>query len=596
MARTFIVLSENLKNILNIIENTVSILSKIAELDVRLNVVYEDNFCAIGYIYVGDFSSIYPLNIYERDSTIMILEGYLYDTDRKNIESILQNTSTINQLRILRDADGEYSIAVVNPQKREIRILVDRFSTLGYYYTISRSSIVISRIPIICASSLTNCEVDRQWLIERLAFGYHCTNTFIFRGMFRTMPASLTKISYGNLTVDSIQWCPRYDEFYDEYRPEKLAEHLVSSCVRRLLKLSESRGIRKVIVRLSGGLDSRIVAAAIARALERLRSDIIVEAYTHKFSTTDEEEVRIAMNVSEILGLNHDVRIIRDRVGRLGEFYIGHVREMLKLPRFHEQEPGTVEAYGTGGDKVLKPLGRLGTEVPLETESAVDWICSRYSVLNPSEISRIVDSTEENVRETLRRTLASYPERDGRGILLRYLVEARLCNWLINDDYTWYTWHVDLHLSMPYFEDALHLDPKYKEYFRVCRDVIEALDKRLLNVKYYNIGCSLSGPLRIKVPTSFLLKAAKKIIRGQRGSVVPTGELKRILETKLELFDGFIEKTSNILEIDKRRLLSNVKRYIERSSASTQHYLKASNIIDTLSLVGAYLEVLSMLR
>lgn len=595
MSRPFIISTEKVRDALSSLENLLTIVQKLTRLNVRSRIVYESNRYVIGYIYVENLASRYPLYIDEYDSKIIISEGYTYNISMKFLANSISSDGK-NIMELLRNVDGEYSILILDTQHNVIRIITDRFSSLPYYYVLNRNNFVSSRIPIVCLLGLNNIEIDLNWIIERLCFGYPCTCTFVFNKIVKTPPASIVIIDLNKGCYKVFQWCSNYDIFYQDYYPERLVKFLFESCKNRINALKFFRNVRKITVRLSGGLDSRIVFSIIANVLREHYNDISLEAFTHKLSTTDDEEVKIALEVSKLYDVNHNVKIIRRRIENIENFRINYIRSILKLPSDHEVNPDTVEAYGTGGDKVLKPLGRLKEEVPKDRASAIRWILSRYGVLGVGEIGKILNMNSENVENIILRSLERFPEKDGRGILLRYLVEARLCNWLVDDSYTWYTWRMDLHLSIPYFEEALHLDPRYKDYFKLCKDILELIDKRLIKVRYYNIGCNLEDPLKFKVTISFLARSFKKIVRGQRGSVVPTEELRCILESKLTIFEDILKTVLDKFKIDYNHFKNILSKYVEKASRSTPDYLRGSNILDTFCIVGTYIKLLELLR
>ncbi len=599
MVRAFVVVGNKVEDCVSYMENIVNFMEKVSSLSIRLKIVYEGSIYAIGYVYVPSLhSNLYPIFFKDYEDKYIIFEGYVYNVDTESfISNVLSISNDHRKLsEYLRYIDGEYSLLVFDNSRRLLTILVDRYSTLGYYYTTNGSSLIVSRLPALCFPIVRGSEVSRVWLVESLKFGYPCTYEFIFRNVYRTLPASLTRIDVNNHTVERVQWCSSYDVFNSIYNVSKLSNYLIESCINRIRLLTKIRNIRKIVASLSGGLDSRIVTAAIVKALDMSKLDVKIEAETHKLTTTDSEEVDIALKVTEILGIDHNIRIVRKRVYSGRELYDNHVRFFLKLPQSMESKSDIVEAYGTGGDKILKPLGRLKEEVPRDPDNARSWICNRYGSLNMYEIARILNIDSESISEILYSTLRKYPEKDGRGILLRYLVEARLCNWLISDLYTWNTWRLDLHLSMPYFEDALHLDPRYKDYFRLCKDLLDELDRRLSKIKYYNIGCPLSEPLRLRVTISFLLRAAKKLIRGQRGSTIPSPELREILELKTSYFEDFIERSTNIIGISREKFGNILRKFIERAERSTLDYMKADTILNTFAELGLYTMLLDLAR
>ena len=76
-----------------------------------------------------------------------------------------------------------------------------------------------------------------------------------------------------------------------------------------------------------------------------------------------------------------------------------------------------------------------------------------------------------------------------------------------------------------FFRKSFKIDPRDRDYFVLYAKVLEKLDHRLLQAPYYNLGCKLTtGTLlqKMKITTFFTWRGLIKVLRGQRGSLVPT--------------------------------------------------------------------------
>ncbi|NPA99876.1 MAG: hypothetical protein GXO10_00715, partial [Crenarchaeota archaeon] len=257
VSRPFIIYSDNIKDILPKLDILLENIAKLTDLNIRKNIVYEDNRCIIGYLYVCDGIEKYPIHINEIENKIIITEGYTYNIDLNYITEKLTLYKDLSRMfDLLRIIDGEYSILIFDPSSKSLKIIVDRFSTLPYYYTVNsreRRSLIVSRHPLICLADFRDIKISKEWFIERLVFGYPCTYTFIFERIFKTKPASVTTIQLENRSCKAVQWCQRYDVFYSNYDPAKLVAHLFQSCDNRIRLLTAARHVKKILVKLSGG-------------------------------------------------------------------------------------------------------------------------------------------------------------------------------------------------------------------------------------------------------------------------------------------------------------------------------------------------------
>jgi len=280
--------------------------------------------------------------------------------------------------------------------------------------------------------------------------------------------------------------------------------NLLREGAKKFLEALVEKGIKEVWVALSGGLDSRAVLGSLLLASED--TDIKVKALTWQGPGTDPEEVEVAKDVAEKLGVEHHINKRQPDLHERLESILNPFRQVA-----------VVQANGTGGDKTLSPLGHIRWSSPKNVnEMAVKLVEGRdYSVAVPPIHKYVCIAKEAMIRKL--RCEAQNPLELQR----KYMVEYRLMNWLTSFNRPL----VAPFLYPPFFSKSFKINPQNKNYFVLYAKVLEKLDHRLLQVPYYNLGCKLTTKVmfqKVKSSVFFAWRGLRKLLKGQRGALVPT--------------------------------------------------------------------------
>jgi len=262
--------------------------------------------------------------------------------------------------------------------------------------------------------------------------------------------------------------------------------------------------IKEVWVALSGGLDSRAVLGALLLASED--TDVKVKALTWQGPGTDPEEVEVAKDVAEKLGVEHHINKRQLDLHERLESILNPFRQVA-----------VVQANGTGGDKTLSPLGHIRWSSPKNVnEMAVKLVEGRdYSVAVPPIRKYVCIAKEAMIRKL------GCEAQNPLELHRKYMVEYRLMNWLTSFNRPLVT----PFFYPPFFSKSFKINPQNKNYFVLYAKVLEKLDHRLLQVPYYNLGCKLTTRAmfqKVKSSVFFAWRGLRKLLKGQRGALVPT--------------------------------------------------------------------------
>jgi len=197
----------------------------------------------------------------------------------------------------LKDLNGSFALLLHDPEKSEILVSTDRFSTYPLWRcAVDHSGIAISS-DFMALAGLIKGTIDYASLWSFLTCARPIGQHSFYNEIRAIRPATALLFKNGKL-VDEVEWYkPKFEPEYGRslsYWGKELAERL-EAAVQDQMKGSSSPGLL-----LSGGLDSRLTAS-------------IAPKQTACFTLADfnNREMRIASKVAQICGLKH-YPIIRD--------------------------------------------------------------------------------------------------------------------------------------------------------------------------------------------------------------------------------------------------------------------------------------------
>lgn len=191
--------------------------------------------------------------------------------------------------------NGEFNIAIFDTQSKKLTIFADHLSTQPLFYYQSNEGLYFgSEKKSIAASVKNTLTVDPVGLLQGFRHIHNLGDRTYIQDLFRLPPGGILQYQNGALHVS-------------KQTPVEFTNSRRNCSVRELIEEWESRlsaavrrritGNRKVVVSLSGGLDSRAVVAAIPRDYRPL--------WARTRGTADLAEVQCAKLVADRLGIEH---------------------------------------------------------------------------------------------------------------------------------------------------------------------------------------------------------------------------------------------------------------------------------------------------
>ncbi len=198
---------------------------------------------------------------------------------------------------IARLFNGFFCLIVYEQTARRVTIISDRCGARSLFYVRRQNAVLFAtELKALAVADPSPRKIDEVGVFELFCYGTHFMDRTWMDGYLRLPPASV-------LTADPTQfgirryWTYRYDESSPKLDQQTYAAVfgiLLDRAVERCM-----RGTRRIGMFLSGGYDSRSVAAAI----HRYRCPL--PAFT--FGLPESRDVRFAAMLSNHLGLEHHI-------------------------------------------------------------------------------------------------------------------------------------------------------------------------------------------------------------------------------------------------------------------------------------------------
>ncbi len=287
---------------------------------------------------------------------------------------------------------GMFAFALWDAPKRRLLLVRDRLGVKPLYWTMAKGRLLFaSEIKSILESGLVEARPNAGAIPELLATRYTSSSDTLFEGIYKLMPGHRLVFEDGRVTI------ARYwDVPADGPDPElaRLPDRELVDRFRALLRESVRLRLMADVplgMFLSGGIDSSVVAAMMAREVDRP-----VQTFSVAFADRAYNELVYARQVAQAVGADaHEVVIDdRDFFGALPRL-VWHEDEPIAHPSsvpLHfvsalAREHVKVVLTGEGSDELLGGYGKY-------PRSLLNWKAGGvYERLVPSAVRTAVASS-----------------------------------------------------------------------------------------------------------------------------------------------------------------------------------------------------------
>ncbi len=196
---------------------------------------------------------------------------------------------------VVRLFNGLFCLVVYDRQRKQVTLISDRYGFRPLYY-VSRPGTFLfgSELKALCVADPNARKIDEIGTLELFCYGTHVMERTSVEGYARLAPATILALHDSGLTQRRY-WTYQYDEnapTLDQQTYFTVCGTLLDRAVERCM-----RGSHRIGIFLSGGYDSRSVAASIRKHHQP------IPAFT--FGAPESRDVRFATLLSERLGLEH---------------------------------------------------------------------------------------------------------------------------------------------------------------------------------------------------------------------------------------------------------------------------------------------------
>jgi asparagine synthase (glutamine-hydrolysing) len=374
----------------------------------------------------------YPVTRWELERFTLVLEGRVYDASAAELASELaelaRSAGPAFTRAVTRFAarDGEFVAVLIDRQADTAVVITDRHGRLPLYRRTEGTREVVSREPSFVAFGSGTPRFRSQGIAEFLLFGYCLGTGTVFAGVERVEPAAVLSLPGGNAATSH---APHdFDaRAADGRAAERITAGLVDACRTR------AAGHERVLLGLSGGLDSRLVAGALRRA------GVVPRAVTHgDLDGTAPGDVAGAARVAARLGLPWELHTVTPPTGadveqllalKAGANYLGMSRVLPYLTALRRRHgPDAVLFTGDLGDRLLGD--RTPAARPRDVGELAEYLLRRETIIAPDVVTAITGRPRAALVDAVVARLESYPERSLAQKHVHFLFAERAYRWV----------------------------------------------------------------------------------------------------------------------------------------------------------------------
>ncbi len=447
----------------------------------------------------------YPIRVIESECAVLLLDGVIYEPSAAALFDQAKSVdSDPDRCRLmaawlrkwLPEADAE--CVIVYADRRPTAGLVianDSLGRLPTYHAFEGRRMLVAREPKLMTPFLRQTEADQQGIAESLHFGFPLGNRTLLKSIARLGAGSIFEVGPGGPPTCSTYHTWSLDTIKTAARPTSadamtLSESFVGACRTH----AGPQSVRKNVLFLSGGMDSRAVAGGLVKSGQRFES----LTTTHALEGKGDSECVYAAKVADLLRFPH--RIQRLTPPRAVDYqWIIELRDGLNFAAMAETRQlyqavrnrwgnAAVVWTGDGGDKVMPCLRPRHT---IRSISSLTAMVSAGALMLERPLScRIAGLSTSEFLRRIAETLDQYPERELADRYVHFNIFERGFKWLFEGEERTRSllWATTPFYSQRFFQEAMSVPQSWKESRRWYCEFLEALHPGLTKIPDANTG------------------------------------------------------------------------------------------------------------
>jgi asparagine synthase (glutamine-hydrolysing) len=450
----------------------------------------------------------YPIASASTSGCTAALEGAIYDRTEAAIAEALTGlartfASDAASARgaaesFAANADGDFVILVASDDGSKALVVNDRLGRLPLFMA-SRDGFAAIAREIKCVRAACGAgDVDRAALAQMLLFTFPLGSKTLHEHISR-MPEASSALIDASGRIDVRRYY-RWDfESLEASGEAPDAKALAALFADRTSAIAAWAGARDIVLGLSGGLDSRAVAAALTRA--HVGYSAVTFTSRRKKAA---EETDTSGQIARALGIPWETIVLappswdderamammRDGTSNVALSFLVEYFDLVKT-RFGAD---ALHLTGDGGDRALPDLR---AEIRIADRARFLEFRLANALWSVDEAAALVGLKPDEVVDPIRAHFETYPERDAALYNVRFMIADWAFNRLFlgEDRNRSFVWNASPFYAQSFFDAAMRAPRASKRYYRLYARMLDELDPRLRGIAKSNWGHAVDSPL-----------------------------------------------------------------------------------------------------
>ncbi len=264
---------------------------------------YQSPHCVLLNLSTGLLRQPRTYAVHGATQTVLMLEGEVYNLDGLGVEGMGNERCAVDVLldcflkygdNFITRLNGEFNIVAYEQNAERLLLFSDHAASRPMYYRQSGNGLYFaSEKKAILAAAKEPLSLDEIGLLQIVAHRHNLEDRTFIREIKRLTPGSCLLFDRQGLSVS------RYHLFSTEHIASTDVHGLAAQWEEQLCRATTTRlnGRERVLISLSGGLDSRAIACAIPRDFRPIVSR--TRGYENSW------EAILAGSIAERLGFDH---------------------------------------------------------------------------------------------------------------------------------------------------------------------------------------------------------------------------------------------------------------------------------------------------
>jgi asparagine synthase (glutamine-hydrolysing) len=434
----------------------------------------------------------YPICFEKAPGNIMLIfEGKVYDRPKSNLMADIKSLITCEVAieRYLFEVDGEFYLYLIDIDRRTVKVFGDHLNRLPLFYGYRENKWAVSR-DIGFVRHFLNASINKLHLAEFLVFDYNLGDHTLFNNVFHLQISKKLKADLSSRKINAYHKTFYYD--FSQKHIEDVDDKLFDEMASIFLKASKYRASQQNILSLSGGMDSRSVAAALCRT----RAEVTGVTFEDEEKSASEDVV-IAQEIAQSLDIkwkkvrlstdnfHHDVKeSIRYKLGiQPARYYF-----LNQFCRKVRDLFGTKITFftGDGGDKVFPDLSN---GIDYHNDDKLFRLIIKENYEFPiAQASKLTGIPRKKLKLHIKNTIAGFPGKNSGDKHEYFVLTCRMKRYIFEgeDRNRRFFWSTNPFLSKPFFELMMKIGNTVKQDGNFYKNFVRRLDKDVAQIRNEN--------------------------------------------------------------------------------------------------------------